>query len=124
MKEGAEVRWSEMTERERDALVAERVMGWSRVHGNEWLNSAGKLMIRPGRFSTDIAAAWQVVERMHKNYWVASVSNPLPDDNEGEGDWVSASFFDGMGIFDARMDTAPAAICLAALRACGVDIEP
>jgi Phage ABA sandwich domain len=46
--------WEELTSRERDELVARHVLGWGqrRISSTEHLPS----------FSTDIAAAWQVVD--------------------------------------------------------------
>lgn len=107
--------------RDLDALVAEMALGCrgvvrlpefyscscpSRGHNNigEW-GSAVK------DYSTDIAAAWAVVEKMplemslerwpeFRNTWRCSF--------ERMKEWV-------------RADTAPLAICLAALRACGIE---
>jgi hypothetical protein len=46
--------WEELTTRERDELVARHVLGWTekRISGTEHVPP----------FSTDIAAAWQVVD--------------------------------------------------------------
>ena len=48
-----------------DALVAETVLGWVRVmhQGRErWSHSGRAYRDDPPRYSTDIAAAWQIVE--------------------------------------------------------------
>lgn len=70
----------------------------------------------PPRYSSDIAAAWQVVEKMreratymaverHPNYWRAVVY---------DGNW----YFE----LSEHADAAPLAICLAALRTVGVEV--
>jgi ABA sandwich protein len=129
--------------RELDALVAEKVLGWTDVGmkkmytivggditANElaWAEVDGEESrgIAPGspqyewgrgefpvpRFSTDIAAAWQVVQELRKRDICVdievrenvSVWAPPPD-GPMSIDWTSVA------------DTAPHAICLAALRA-------
>lgn len=69
-------------------------------------------------YSTDISAAWQVVEKLG----MVTIENATPHgpwsvgftahDCEGEPHWVHV-----------EADTAPLAICLAALKACGVEVE-
>ena len=139
--------------RELDALVAEKVMGFvaahidtdesvKRWHSDEWFAGDADLIaeIRQYRgagiysdhllphYSTDIAAAWQVVERMtathrasvhhypHVNNWWQCVldirDNKLrfPVERSHDGDEY------------ANAPTAPHAICLAALKAVGVEL--
>lgn len=119
--------------RELDALVAEKVMGciisfkgwrygrcgcddtkgpshmWTPDHETyEW----------PAPYSTDIAAAWEVVEKMGNWHgfdfaiWKKEV-----------GEWRAGWFEDGWegleGRADATAESAPHAICLAALKAVG-----
>jgi hypothetical protein len=94
---------------------------WSRGDGNRWMTEALP------HYSTDIAAAWQVVEFLqrewdrldekesqfwrfedcHPHGWIARVI--WPHDGEAE-------------IASVDADTAPLAICLAALAACGVEV--
>lgn len=113
-------------------LVAERVMGWQwrEMIGTApdrkrsmWLfNPDGRIQDIPD-YPNDIAAAWQVVEHMRNNvpdfralrmesvplgYMVAFYSHKNP--------------LDRIGAFVAAK-TAPLAICLAALKAMGVDYE-
>jgi hypothetical protein len=83
--------------REMDALIAERV--FKTTEDDDW-GSDGLLS-----FSTDIAAAWQVVEKLKPNY-------PLLD-MYCIGDWAS-SFGDGEWGY-GYAETAPLAICRAAL---------
>lgn len=103
--------------RELDALVAEKVMGLKQIltpGGIEvgWSISSkiGASSLKP--YSTDIAAAWKVVEKLN-----------LLDKNcllHDEGKW-SVCPFDGAATIYAGIDaeTAPHAICLAALKAVG-----
>lgn len=103
-----------MTEagRELDALIAEKVMGWhmaKKPAGEGWPPSRYWQSIeareRPPRYSENISAAWQVVEHMERTrpnefmLW-AEV-----------GQW-GAEFDNDLSRF---AQTAPLAICLAAL---------
>lgn len=116
--------------REMDALVAERVMGWDRdVMGclgapkgakeydtqcHSWIGAwdeNGNPNFLP-HYSTDIAAAWQVVEWMKDwNFtldWLGS-------------DWQAMFQTEDDGEFFVNADTALLAICRAALKALEVD---
>lgn len=148
--------WDEMSPRERDALVAEKVMGTSVV----WVKALHAYTPREGstalndmvpeyvsipcedmgdgavlywtaecgtpneyvpreipRYTTSISAAWEVVEEMdrdrwlgitrHKDFWRAVLSSTTR----------SAPLHPS-----AEAPTAPEAICLAALRAKGVEV--
>jgi len=125
--------------RELDALVAEKVMGievdlvvapfiyyspyrdrydeWAA--GNEpYIDKDGDIHLIP-RYSTDIAAAWLVVEKMRETRWI-EVHSTI------DGEW--AAFYTPIGTTDmnqaiheyAKASTAPLAICLAALKAVGI----
>lgn len=48
--------WNAMSDRERDAWIAEKVMGWGQDTYNRWSEE-----FRP---TSDISAAWEVVEKM------------------------------------------------------------
>lgn len=119
--------------RELDALVAEKVMGWepgpggihlfppkdepNRKRFTRW-NGEARVTEIP-HYSTDIAAAWEVVEKLgHKFQMFLNT----------RGKWTEADFVhwpDNLkGYVAASADTAPLAICLAALKACGVDLKP
>jgi len=83
--------------RELDALIAEKVMGWS------W-GIIGDLI---PAYSTDISAAWEVVEEM---------GDCLHLRQHGEqGEWEA--WFCGYPNSKAHGETAPEAICKAALLA-------
>ena len=105
--------------RDMDALVAEKVMGDTDAYylplGEGELNVAARVP----RYSTDIAAAWQVVEkfgyspsihvfRSHGGKWGCKIS--LSSDPN-----VDAEYF-------GFAETAPLAICLAALKKAGVEV--
>ena len=106
-----------MTNRELDALVAERVMGcrvaWNaapycdcsvdRPHDIATDDDTFELPL----YSTDIAAAWEVVEKIiarGNNVWVGFYGNT----------WHMHFTEDALSQYPA--DTAPKAICLAALQ--------
>lgn len=102
-----------MTDRELDAMVAEKVMGWT-LHGVA--PSGGRVLIAPSgamgipNYSTDISAAWQVVEKMRSKRIHFEMGSTIP------GDWTA--YFNNDRATDK---SAPRAICLAALKAVGVE---
>ncbi len=111
---------------ELDALVAEKVMGWkSRKSVGLATHEGDNLWIRPDNcaaglrvYSTDISAAWEVVEKIksiikrnfffellytpERPHWYAVFSSTKPERR-----------------YSADGRTAPHAICLAALKAFG-----
>ena len=133
--------------REMDCLVAEQVMGWVWMRRREPRHEGDTLqsvLYRPDwkwidwcelipddgkprsmnqsipAYSTDIAAAWGVVERLYNEHWIVSIGslaenprgwrcelcNMWPDDFERAPTDI-----------EANGDTAPLAICRAALLA-------
>jgi len=109
--------------REMDALVAEKVMGFEipanlrnsvNWGGGPPILVDGKSLDIP-HYSTDLTDAWEVVEKMG-NYLFACGRN----DN---GMWEACFFSVNSGIgklSEGHGDTAPSAICRAALKALGV----
>jgi hypothetical protein len=118
--------WEKMTAREKDALVAEKVMGVKVDCPTCMVAELGCIgtptypACYEGKgkchYSSDISAAFQVVEKMRergimltlmnwhyygRNYWTAKFRNSDADNKEWEGEG----------------DTAPSAISLAALLA-------
>lgn len=119
---------------ELDALVAEQVMGWTLgepeyVMG--YLSHGGSMMrlwkgpgiptakgILPGQLdwhpSTDIAAAWAVVEKLRGGFLWLDSGNEL----------FRAAFWKGPDnggqVCECSAETAPLAICLAALKSVSV----
>lgn len=128
--------WSKMTDRQRDALVAE-TMGWQwytmddrniltdsdfsyvespykkgKHAAMDDLGGAGVCRAVP-HFTIDIAAAWKAVEQVKEHHFTLEY---FADDSQ----WHARTGTDDSFAYVA--DTAPEAICLAALRAKGVDI--
>jgi hypothetical protein len=124
--------------RELDALVAVRVMGFDAAHPT--LAKMGKA-IRPyplgngvdvPHYSTDIAAAWQVVEKLHaggvflmleqcqsrEQYEYDDEVGGANDRCAEAGEWL-AHFQNVVGLGSATGATAALAICGAALMAVG-----
>lgn len=108
--------------RDLDALMAEKVMGWTDVN----LNGSG---IPPHfkhltshelypNYSTDIAAAWEVVEKLTSSEGIKLEIHPSNCFKEYEvGITFEDKDGDAMGPFYFLEKTAPHAICLAALKA-------
>ena len=121
--------------RELDALVAEKVMGWkpymfpNPIHGfgqpSELLmdaESAIELDLIP-RYSTDIAAAWKVVEKVKLNI-ITRYQDKWLCTNVGSDFQFWCEYpnrYENLNddSYCELGDTAPHAICLAALRAVG-----
>ena len=113
-----------------DERVAMEVMGWHKepnpmhkkdpVHyaPERWMLPNGDISGAPSRYSTDISAAWLVVERMRELGFTLRL-------REFESGHFSAKFVqDDIGRdFEAWDHTAAGAICLAALAAVGVDAQ-
>jgi hypothetical protein len=121
--------------RELDALVAEKVMGWSKRisadHSNSpikqlrafgiiyaWKDSEGNDRgLDVWHYSTDIAAAWQVVEKMKALEWRTEIAQTIQSGVDVTViKWEGGEFG---GEFAEWGETAPHAICLAALKAIG-----
>jgi hypothetical protein len=100
--------------REMDALVAERVFGWKRLRNQVgWYRDGDKSTwnMREPRFSTDISAAWTIVEKLKGM--------------EPEIEWSDEIHAWCVVFYKSKIDsatlgdTAPLAICKAALKAVG-----
>ena len=100
-----------MNNREIDALVAEHVMGMER-----WDSSGMYSEIVPilPHYSSNISDAWQVVEKIEGQILI---------DRTLGGRWVCEILVNQRTSHMAEADTAEMAICLAALKAKGVDID-
>jgi hypothetical protein len=103
--------WETLSTRERDALVAEKIMGW---HPERVQKEA------PPSYSTDLQAAWAIVAMHPRLRFVLERF-----EGEGANGSCSASFrdIDSTGRSDrswwGNAATPAEAICLAALRASG-----
>ena len=99
---------------ELDALIAEKVMGIDPQSFKDEIVYRESVGFERGQlpaFSTDMTAAWRIVEKFHFSYDVEIFST---------GDWVSVKIDCSTPMHDAVTawaDTAPLAICLAALKA-------
>lgn len=94
--------WSTMSSHERDALVMRKVMGRT-------MSMIG-LSEHVPHYTTDIAAAWQVMEKMRGNKWDMHLSVNLHDKWET---WLYHQPTRNESL--AHAPTAPEAICLAAI---------
>lgn len=122
--------------REMDALVAEKVMGWRKedkamLHGiiqvafvdtaTDYARPIACGCAEDFQPSTDIRDAWQVVEKLDNLGFTTEI-------DKREAGWAVV-FIDyrknpiGLKEDNAIADTAPLAICLAAFKACGVEME-
>lgn len=114
--------------RELDALVAEKVMGLKNIREEEGLfgtmtlygeqeipGEFGRLTAKGlPRYSTDIAAAWGVVEKIRSTKLGCFFLNW-----DRISDMWAAGFDGNVGKYEIQQEIAPHAICLAALKAIG-----
>jgi len=120
--------------RELDALIAVEVMGFTRHQAGTYIKSfAGKstgipspvecftdrgtfAFNTPPAYSTDIASAFDVVEKLQSQDWAF-----ILDNMHGHlGHW-QAHFEWARAVYQADADTPSHAICLAALRVVGIN---
>jgi len=111
--------------RKLDALVAERVFGASRRDVWYYYDSPkNEVSASVPHYSTDIKAAWEVVNWIEANRWTFILTGPEYLNEEGKlvGGY-KAIFIDSRSerpAVRATADTLPLAICRAALKAVGV----
>ena len=119
-----------MTDRELDALVAEHVMELGEIRtgmlsgNNYYTNDHGRQCIP--RYSTSIASAWEVVENCAPGgiVHIKKHSEVMQNLSGPKGLMYAACVtLDYGNHYKACADTAPKAICLAALKACGVEVD-
>ena len=104
--------------RELDSWVFEKVMGWVILLPGS--DAAQDEAIPP--YSTDIAAAWQVGEKMATGGWRLTLEAKLLHRKEiraytAEFERLVGDNIETAGVWEIK--TAPMAICLAALKAVG-----
>ena len=120
--------------RELDVRVAAEVMGWTPRYVPEgsllnapeswgeldyWQTSSARVPCGWSP-STDIAAAWEVVEKMRADGWVMSLDHDCYGDGRSAG--TDVKFWKHrVAEHEAHAVTAPLAICLAALEAMNDD---
>lgn len=118
--------------RELDALVAEKVLGWVQVRKQSIANAFGQHVMDDyvglptalapqaqliPRYSLLIQEAWKVADHLReRSQFVAVISGLGP---QGVQPWICKINRDG-GFLEERAETAPLAICLAALKAVGI----
>lgn len=119
------------TGRALDALVATHVMGWKNFRGHYYPASphpeANILGHVVPPYSTDIAAAWQVVEKLKERSdlfpqisWIRVHDNQYQHRCEIWQNDPPNKLYGWLA--DVYADTAPLAICLAALAVMGVEV--
>jgi hypothetical protein len=110
--------YDKLSDRELDALVAEKVMGWDKCPcGNpecDMWHTADRsdLSAKLPHYSADIAAAWEVVEKLKESGRVVVVK---ADGLRGAGAAGYTVLIDGLPRVDAH--SAARAVCVAALKA-------
>lgn len=118
-----------MDNREIDALIHEKVFGRC---AHQWLQHLSPMQcFKCGQaetqysktpfYSTDMAAAWQIVERLD-SYEISqngASHAEVPDPKKG---W-RATYTQNGRTYTAFAETGPLAICLAALQSIGIEAE-
>lgn len=124
--------------RELDALIAEKVMGWKKLyrkdytnvgdwHGLDWMYENKQSAIYYDAqtcpsYSVDIAAAWEVVEKLSANRPLSTTLHVLASPGGNYCVNIFQNFMDSYGQWRQKdlgyvvEDTVPHAICLAALK--------
>ena len=113
----------EINLQEINRLVAEEVMRWEvkgyNGYGNPFVNKYSDLHESPFNPSGDIRDAWLVVERFKNSGLEISIYT----DAEGSTCHIIDAPSSLMTIWEREADTVPLAICKAALKAVGVEVE-
>ncbi len=106
-------KWDSLTPRERDAWVAEAVMGYSaiKIDGNTFIILDDKSLPVDFNPSEDISAAWEIVEKIIQDeMWINLIVGKDTDCTI-----FSKGKICGEVMGEAKKETAPEVICLAAL---------
>lgn len=122
-----EIKWSELSERERDALVAEKVMGWkcdkpkSRHEEPRWRYGSITVgwFVRDFKPSTDESTAMLVLREFSE--W--AISSAQVAQKKGRKREYVVEIKSTLGNKMAIHESLPEAICLAALRSTGLNIS-
>ena len=118
-----------MTNRELDQLVAEKVMGWKPYRNPDlkqdyfrWENAFGAICSDADlpTYTTSIVAAWKIVEKMNQERWVMRLETW---DTEAGCEFSRAETDQIVSHRTSCVDTAPMAICIAALKAKGIEVK-
>jgi len=117
----------ELTDREKDSIIAEKVMGWTSVrpHGDRLLGVAPMpkgtatclaTQIVPF-YSSDISATWKVVGQIRDQLSGGIYEFFLSEQDSPVSSGWRCRFSNDECSFDGRADIAPLAILIAALKA-------
>jgi hypothetical protein len=113
--------------RKLDALIAEKVMGWKLCPGETYVYETpdgDTKAIQFHKFSENIADAWLVLEKLKADGMDIMVRWAAKHSGESYRDvWLCWIAKDGKVGDGTHADTAPLAICLAALKAVGVEVS-
>lgn len=74
--------------------------------------------LNPVPYSTDIAAAWTLVEYMRARGWIYTLGDDDENDH-GSGKHFAGFYRDGSGLYESTAETAPLAIARALVAAMG-----
>lgn len=119
-----------------DALVAEKVMGWTtldkctwlsgdvktfdHVEKNTWVHPLLGVTRAPPEYSTDIGAAFTIIEKLREHCCCINLRFPTSEDPECELIKFAEYTTESHGPkYYATAPTMPHAICLAAVKAMG-----
>lgn len=96
---------------ELDELIATKVMGYEKDNMRDGWVRIGALSTYPKKYSTDWNDMRLVVEEMRRRNWQIVLNDDLDK-------WTAIFFWDPNGeSYECKEDTAPHAVCLAALSA-------
>lgn len=104
--------------RDLDALVAEKVMELKTWIGDDENLYLVNMLAQVRRYSTDIAAAWEVVEKMQEKDFAIILDNM----KNFLGGWQCQFERGKECVYLCEGESAAHAICLCALEAMGVEI--
>jgi len=99
-------------------------MGWTNLHlegARFGTTPEGKAHRIVPQYSTDMSAAWEVVEKLRQSGYQGKLDWAKPELGYECAFWLSPIPLDE--IQSPKVQTAPLAICLAALKVIGVSIE-
>ena len=104
-----------------DALIAEHVFNFDVVNGKvaDDFGNTGE----PFSYSTSIADAWLVMTHMELKDFNCYVKTIYPEFIVGITEEEPPRWKVGVNYHEAASDSAPLAICLAALKALGVEVK-
>lgn len=106
--------------KELDGLIASRIFGWiynaPGIKGIGWSTPQGKMYGQCPRYSVDISAAWEVVEKISGTLGQNRSSIMDAHWNDAHGNF-HFEFWGERKIYNGQGETLPLAICRAALKA-------